>query len=124
MVWATRRSSRSRPERTARQSRRWMSRVTLCHESRGHDWAHDTEKGSPMPFRREMFTRLARYRSPDPAMTRSVTLARRFWLPLILAVAVAAMILLLIWPAWAYQWSWTGFGPSTGVPKFQRISIA
>ena len=77
-----------------------------------------------MPFRREMFTYLARYRSPDPAMTRVVTLARRFWLPLILAVAIAAIILLLIWPGWAYQWSWTGFGPSTGVPKFQRISIA
>jgi uncharacterized protein YjbI with pentapeptide repeats len=57
-------------------------------------------------------------------MTRIVTLARRFWLPLILGVAAMAIILLLIWPGWAYQWSWTGFGPSTGVPKFQRISIA
>jgi uncharacterized protein YjbI with pentapeptide repeats len=77
-----------------------------------------------MPYLRTMFTRAARDRSPDPAMTRVVTLARRFWLPLILAVAGAAIILLLIWPAWAYQWSWTGFGPNTGVPKFQRISIA
>jgi uncharacterized protein YjbI with pentapeptide repeats len=75
-------------------------------------------------FTREMLTRLARYRSPDASMTRTVTLARRFWLALILAVAVAAIILLLIWPGWAYQWNWTGFGPSTGVPQFQRISIA
>src|ERR671937_1491395 len=86
---------------------------------------HDTEKGSPMPYLRETFTRLARYRSPDPAMTRIVTLARRVWLPLILAVAVALiLILILIWPGWAYQWSWTGFGPTPGVPKTQRISIA
>jgi uncharacterized protein YjbI with pentapeptide repeats len=77
-----------------------------------------------MPYLREMFTRVARDRSPDPATTRIVRRARRFWLPLILAVAVAAIILLLIWPGWAYQWSWTGFGPSTGFPRFQRISIA
>jgi uncharacterized protein YjbI with pentapeptide repeats len=57
-------------------------------------------------------------------MTRIVTFARRFWLPLIVALAVAALILLLISPGWAYRWSWTGFGPSTGFPKFQRISIA
>jgi uncharacterized protein YjbI with pentapeptide repeats len=71
-----------------------------------------------------MFTRLARYRSPDPSTARTAMLARRFWLPLILTVAAMAIILLLIWPRWAYQWSWTGFGPSTGVPTFQRISIA
>src|SRR5205085_6791589 len=75
----------------------------------GHDWEHDTKKDSSMPYLREMFTRVARDRSPDPAMTRIVRRARRFWLPLILAVAVAAIILLLIWPGWAYQWSWTGF---------------
>src|SRR5436305_1180525 len=49
--------------------------------------------------------------------TRIVTLARRFWLPLILAVAVAALILLLIWPGWAYQWQWTGFGASKSPTK-------
>jgi uncharacterized protein YjbI with pentapeptide repeats len=77
-----------------------------------------------MPYLRTMFTRLARDRSPDPAKTRNVTFARRFWLALILAVATVAIIVLLIWPGWAYQWSWTGFGPSTGFPEFQRISIA
>lgn len=49
-------------------------------------------------------------------MKRIVVLTRRLWFPLTL-VAIMAIILLLIWPGWAYQWDWTGFGWSFGKPK-------
>jgi uncharacterized protein YjbI with pentapeptide repeats len=57
-------------------------------------------------------------------MTRIVTLARRFWLlvrefwlPLTLAAVIVAIVVLLIWPGWAYQWPWTGFGASKSRPS-------
>jgi uncharacterized protein YjbI with pentapeptide repeats len=50
-------------------------------------------------------------------MTRIVTLARRFWRPLTLAAFIVAIVVLLIRPAWAYQWPWTGFGASKSPSK-------
>jgi uncharacterized protein YjbI with pentapeptide repeats len=37
---------------------------------------------------------------------------RDLWLPLTLAAFIVAIVVLLIWPGWAYQWRWTGFGAS------------
>jgi len=46
------------------------------------------------------------------ACSRFWLLVRDFWLPLTLAAFIVAIVVLLIWPGWAYQWRWTGFGAS------------
>ena len=46
------------------------------------------------------------------ACSRFWLLVRDFWLSGTLAAVIVAIVVLLIWPGWAYQWRWTGFGAS------------
>src|SRR5256714_12675902 len=48
------------------------------------------------------------------ACSRFWLLVRDFWLPLTLAAVIVAIVVLLIWPGWAYQWRGAGFGASKG----------
>src|SRR2546423_15268599 len=43
------------------------------------------------------------------ACSRLWLLVRDFWQPLTLAAVIVAIVVLLIWPRWAYQWRWTCF---------------
>ena len=51
------------------------------------------------------------------ACSRFWLLLREFWRPLTLAAVIVALVVLLIWPGWAYQWRWTGFGAFKSRPS-------
>lgn len=44
------------------------------------------------------------------------------WLLAALGLLIAA-VLLLIWPGWGYQWTWTGFGPNTSLITRTHIAL-
>jgi len=43
---------------------------------------------------------------------RSYAAHKRLVWSVVLVVLAAILLLLLLWPGWAYQWDWTGFGAS------------